>query len=724
MISIMKYFKLLLYLCLFSSTTFSQMNRIKYNNQELFLSGSNLAWANFASDIGPGFTDTLRFADVMLQSHEHGGNALRWWLHTDGTNTPEFNDSGYVIGPGENTITDLKKLLDLAWEREIGMDLCLWSFDMLRSNKPPFILDRNIKMLTDTNYTNAYIDYCLIPMVDSLKGHPGIITWEIFNEPEGMSNEFGWSDVEHVPMAAIQRFINLCTGAIHRTDTTALVTSGCWSFQAMTDVSSIFPVSQKSSLLNSSQKEEITKIFNRRHNLNYTTEEYISYLEKISNIESYNYYSDERLITEGGDSLGTLDFYSVHYYVGLGVANSPFNHSKSYWQLNKAVIVAEFAMQTNDGVAKEDLFRRLFQSNYAGALPWSWTDPQFSTVEDMLAGMQYMWDNYKEDVDVDGIAGEWPHITITSPDTNTIFSDTSDVEIVTDASDEDGFISRVEYFANDDLIGQVYTLPFIFLWTDVQTGNYLLKAIATDNDGHVAISNFVPIQVGVLAMTRLEGESATRLGGGMTVHSDPTASNGAYVDIVTNDPGTTITWTLPSVPAAGSYEILFGAKLAYGTPKEQFINVNGVRVDTVRFEGSTNVWLEAGATVDLDQGLNTIQMEMFWGWMYLDYMAVPNTIVSSVDDNSQIPVSFSLEQNYPNPFNPVTKIRYTLANTEKVNLIIYDILGRKIITLVNEEQKAGTYNFQFDAHNLASGIYFYRIEAGTSNKVNKMMLVK
>ena len=720
----MKYLKPILYIFLFLSTTFSQINRIKYNNQELFLSGSNLAWANFANDIGPGFTDTLRFADVMLQSHEHGGNALRWWLHTDGTNTPEFNDSGFVIGPGEGTITDLKKLLDLAWEREIGMDLCLWSFDMLRSNKPPDVLDRNIKMLTDTNYTNAYINYCLIPMVDSLKGHPGIITWEIFNEPEGMSNEFGWSGIQHVPMSAIQRFVNLCAGAIQRIDTTVQVTSGCWSFQALTDVQTIPTRPQWLYSISESEKQNITAIFNKLHNLSYTTDEYISYLEKVTSAANYNYYSDERLIAEGGDSSGTLDFYSVHYYIGLGSANSPFLNSASHWLLDKPILVAEFAMQVNDGTAKEDLFLRLYQFGYAGALPWSWTDPQFSTVEDMVAGMQYMWDNYREAVDVNGIAGEWPKITITSPAADSVITDTSEVVIVTDASDNDGYISLVEFFANDSLIGQRDTIPFTYHWINVPPDNYTLKAIATDNQGHQTISNLINIKVGTPPLVRLEAEAAFLSGGGMTVGVDPMASNGAYVNITTNNPGTTITWTISSVPEEGKYDILFGYKLFYDTPKEQFINVNGVRADTVRFEGNNSTWLEKGTSVELVQGLNIIQIQMYWGWMYLDYMAVPNEIVSAVVDNPDIPLSFSLEQNYPNPFNPVTKIRYTLVNEEQVDLVVYDILGRKIVTLVNEQQKAGSYNVQFDAHNLASGIYFYRIQAGKFSKVNKMMLVK
>ena len=109
---------------IFSNNIFSQ-SRIQYNNQELFFSGMNLAWNSFARDIGPGETDFRYFADVLLQMHDHGGNALRLWLHTNGTSSPEFDSSGFVIGPGENSIHDLRKILDLAWEIEIGMKLCL-----------------------------------------------------------------------------------------------------------------------------------------------------------------------------------------------------------------------------------------------------------------------------------------------------------------------------------------------------------------------------------------------------------------------------------------------------------------------------------------------------------------------------------------------------------------------------------------------------------------------
>ncbi|MGE5810494.1 MAG: T9SS type A sorting domain-containing protein, partial [Ignavibacteria bacterium] len=86
--------------------------------------------------------------------------------------------------------------------------------------------------------------------------------------------------------------------------------------------------------------------------------------------------------------------------------------------------------------------------------------------------------------------------------------------------------------------------------------------------------------------------------------------------------------------------------------------------------------------------------------------------------------SFRLSQNYPNPFNPATTITYSLPKNSIVTLKIYDILGKKIATLVNEEKQSGTYNATWDARDAASGVYFYKITAGEYSKVNKMMLLK
>jgi len=88
------------------------------------------------------------------------------------------------------------------------------------------------------------------------------------------------------------------------------------------------------------------------------------------------------------------------------------------------------------------------------------------------------------------------------------------------------------------------------------------------------------------------------------------------------------------------------------------------------------------------------------------------------------PISFKLAQNYPNPFNPTTHITYQLPTLSDVKLEVFDVLGRKVASLVNTTQPAGTYSITFNASNLASGIYFYRLQAGSFVETKKMMLLK
>ncbi len=92
--------------------------------------------------------------------------------------------------------------------------------------------------------------------------------------------------------------------------------------------------------------------------------------------------------------------------------------------------------------------------------------------------------------------------------------------------------------------------------------------------------------------------------------------------------------------------------------------------------------------------------------------------------NNNTPEKFELKQNYPNPFNPNTVISYSVAKSEKVEIRVYDLLGKEVQTLVNEVKSPGSYNIMFNAANLSSGVYFYRIIAGSFTEVKKMTLVK
>jgi len=86
--------------------------------------------------------------------------------------------------------------------------------------------------------------------------------------------------------------------------------------------------------------------------------------------------------------------------------------------------------------------------------------------------------------------------------------------------------------------------------------------------------------------------------------------------------------------------------------------------------------------------------------------------------------SYKLDQNFPNPFNPTTQITYTIPKTEKVKLVVYNLLGDQVAQLVNSTQGKGSYTVPFNAQNLSSGIYFYQLEAGNISLVKKMMHIK
>ena len=103
---------------------------------------------------------------------------------------------------------------------------------------------------------------------------------------------------------------------------------------------------------------------------------------------------------------------------------------------------------------------------------------------------------------------------------------------------------------------------------------------------------------------------------------------------------------------------------------------------------------------------------------------ISNTV--DVEDHGSLltPDSYNLAQNYPNPFNPSTSIQYAISSRQFVSLKVYDVLGNEIATLVNEEKDRGVYTVNFDATSLASGIYLYRIQAGSFTETKKMILMK
>jgi photosystem II stability/assembly factor-like uncharacterized protein len=99
-------------------------------------------------------------------------------------------------------------------------------------------------------------------------------------------------------------------------------------------------------------------------------------------------------------------------------------------------------------------------------------------------------------------------------------------------------------------------------------------------------------------------------------------------------------------------------------------------------------------------------------------------ITSGKSPSSQIPAAFELQQNYPNPFNPATTIRYSLPHKSQVLLAVYNTLGQRVATLVQAQQEAGSYEVKFDGSALASGVYFYRLQAGNLVQTRNLLLLR
>ncbi|MGA9408774.1 MAG: alpha-amylase family glycosyl hydrolase [Bacteroidota bacterium] len=106
------------------------------------------------------------------------------------------------------------------------------------------------------------------------------------------------------------------------------------------------------------------------------------------------------------------------------------------------------------------------------------------------------------------------------------------------------------------------------------------------------------------------------------------------------------------------------------------------------------------------------------------HMTVPVLTSVAVQPQPSGPLTFTLNQNFPNPFNPTTTIQYSIPHASKVTLRVYDILGRVVATLVNEQKNAGTYSAEFDGKSLSSGVYYYRLTANNNTDVKRMLLLK
>lgn len=297
------------------------------SGEKIFLAGYNLAWIQFAADVGDAPLNATAFRAAMKAVSDSGGNVMRVWLSTNGSKDPVFGADGLVTGLGSRTLANVQQMLAIAKENKMLLMPVLLTHNFMQT-QGGVNLANNRKMLTTDAGLKAYIDKAVVPLVTAIGNDPNLVCWEIANEAEGMVEGIGWTN-ERITKTAVQVFTNRMAGAIHRAVPGVLVSTG------------------------------------------------------IVQAAYLNWYGDAALKAAGGDADGVLDFYQVHYYGWNGTSNSPFRKGAAAWSVDKPLVVGEFASSSwapetassskmQDAESVDTLLENLYKTGYAGGMFWQY----------------------------------------------------------------------------------------------------------------------------------------------------------------------------------------------------------------------------------------------------------------------------------------------------------------------------------------------------------------
>jgi len=312
---------------------------LMYNGKKIFFSGTNLAWSDYNSDVGDSPLNENAWRKAVEGTRAAGGNAIRWWLFNNMSQSPEIDQSTHLVsGLKANTIANMKKALDIAEEYGVMVSMCLFSHNLMEPNQwglydEKLDITANTQLFEDAG-TKAFIDNALVPVVKAIGNHNALMTWEVFNEPEGMTS-VGWT-TKKLDKVVLQKFTNKIAAAIHTVSPELLVSTGS------------------------------------------------------VNIQYQSWWNDSELIAAGGEANGTLDFFQTHYYPYYqNDAVSPFVNTAAqmattYKYDNKPMIIGEFpasgwkgntytaSMAAKTQISTEECYRKAFDGGYAGALAWQY----------------------------------------------------------------------------------------------------------------------------------------------------------------------------------------------------------------------------------------------------------------------------------------------------------------------------------------------------------------
>ncbi len=271
------------------------------------------------------------------------------------------------------------------------------------------------------------------------------------------------------------------------------------------------------------------------------------------------------------------------------------------------------------------------------------------------------------------------------------------------------------------------------------TGNAdLVKVNAGGGDSHILFTMDLQQMAGIAFDTTGTLFGISRTGNIYTLDKENGTyslvidAEGTYSGIAFN-PVTNELWGTSANVFGSNVDLVFKVNLTTGDTTGVGHTGLGKRTNDIVFDEDGDLFGVIGSeselndfvSIDTSTGIGTIIGSL--GFKHILGLAYEETGVTDVEEetnNNKLPEDFILKQNYPNPFNPVTKIKYGIPNNSFVEIRIYNMLGSEIATLVNEDKPAGNYEAVFNASNLASGIYFYRMRADNYSMTRKMILLK
>jgi hypothetical protein len=435
-----------------SSLDKPELDLFEHKGQKIFLTGVNLGNVQFLPFRNAPYThseaelkELLRKAFADLRAT--GANSFRFWLHIDGSRSPSFTN-GQVSGLPAGLIEDLQWLIQTAY-RDYGLlaNITLWSHDVLAVRREHQVASRDqvVRLIEDETAMQAYINNALTPMLKAMQKkmpgsnqtyNDGVMSWEVFNEPEGVSAfwrlywnyqygmEYGEYSWRRVSLSYLDDRRRTEFALDDGSDSYAPVRYRGWHFVGTQnngfnsymykDVTDDYPsewdylkkaiVDDKTLKTVEIPHDKVLKFINRiagaihrvvpdakvstgTHSMPYNTDAEMEGLGYDN--APFNYYTDERLIAAGGDPLGTLDFYQVHGYPEWSDAEKDgllnmFKYPKKHWKLDKPLVVGEHwnIIAAGNEMLQPFHYQFLHDTGYAGVWGWAY----FYVREKMVGG--------------------------------------------------------------------------------------------------------------------------------------------------------------------------------------------------------------------------------------------------------------------------------------------------------------------------------------------------